>query len=115
MNSVRFFTSTGHTTLKTAQDILGSSDFSSFGISRHEVKEFKEYLEEPMIFSLKRGWIKSMIISKDEPILITRIKKSLLAELQNVNATFSLKHLKKLPIVAVLPIPSKPKKVDAYF
>ena len=66
-----------------------------------------------MMFSLKRGLIKNMIVSKDEPILITRIKTSLLAELQNVNATFSLKHLKKLPIIAVLPIPSKPRKVDA--
>ena len=93
--------------------ILGCGDFSLFGASSHGIKEFKNDLEEPMMISLKRGLMKNMIVSKDEPKCVITVKKSLYAELQNLDSTFGLKHLKKQPILAVLPVPSRPKKIDA--
>merc|ERR1712126_659621 len=68
----------------------------------NEEGEFMKYLEEPMMFSLKRGLLKNMIVSMDEPKCVTKIKKLLFGELQNVNSTFGLKFLKRQPILAVL-------------
>ena len=113
MNHIRFYTSTGPTTFEAAHEILGSDEFSLFGASSQGLTEFKKYLEEPMMISLKRGLMKNMIVSKDEPKCVIIVKKSLFAELQNVDSTFGLKHLKKQPILAVLPVPSRPKKIDS--
>ena len=113
MNHIRFYTSTGPATFEAAHEILGSDEFSLFGASSQGLTEFKKYLEEPMMISLKRGLMKNMIVSKDEPTCVTAIKESLFAELQKLNSTFGLKYLKKQPIVSVLPIPSRPKKVNA--
>ena len=113
MNHIQFYTSSGSVTLEAAHEILGSGEFSLFGASCRGIKEFKNDLEEPMMISLKRGLMKNMIVSKDEPTCVTAIKESLFAELQTLNSTFGLKYLKKQPIVSVLPIPSRPKILDA--
>ena len=113
MNNIRFYSSSGSITLEAAHEILEYGEVALFGASSHGLKEFKEGLEEPMMITLKRGLMKTMIVSKDEPTCVTVIKKYLFAELQMLNSTFGLKHLKKQPIVSVLPIPSRPKKVNA--
>ena len=112
MKHIRFYKSNGPVTLEAAHEILGPGDFSLFGASSHGIKEFKNDLEEPIMISLKRGLMKNMLVSNEEPTCVTTIKKSLFAELQKLNSTFGLKHLKKQPILSVLPIPSRPKKVD---
>merc|ERR1712126_420533 len=101
LDQVRFYTTAGPITLKTAHEILGANELA-YDSYNHEKGEFKKYLEEPMMFSLKRGLVKNMIVSMDEPKCVTKIKKLLLGELQNVNSTFGLKFLKKQPILAVL-------------
>jgi len=112
MNHIRFYTSSGSITLEAAHEILGSGEFAFFGASSHGLREFKDGLEEPMMITLKRGLMKTMIVSKDEPTYVTTIKKVLFAELQNLNSKYCLKHLKKQPIVSVLPIPPRLKKVN---
>ena len=113
MNHVQFYTSSGPVTLEAAHEILGSGEFSLIRASSHEIEEFKKNLEEPLMITLKRGLMKNMFVSKDEPTCVTKVKKSLFAELQKLNSTLSLKHLKKQPIVSVLPIPSRLRKVNA--
>ena len=113
MTHIRFYRSAGPVTLETAHEILGTGEIFLFRTLNHGIKEFKNYLEEPMMISMKRGLMKNMIVSKDEPTCVTAIKESLFAELQTLNSTFGLKYLKKQPIVSVLPIPSRPKKVNA--
>ena len=75
MNHIRFYTSSGSITLEAAHEILGSGEFALFGSLSHGIKEFKNYLEEPMMISMKRGLMKNMIVSKDEPTYVTAIKK----------------------------------------
>ena len=113
MNRIRFYTSSGSISPETALEILGSGKFALFASSSHGIKDFKDGLEEPMMITLKRGLMKTMIVSKDEPTYVTTIKKVLFEELQKINSTFCLKHLKKQPIVSVLPIPSRLRKVNA--
>jgi len=117
LDQVRFYTTAGPITLKTAHEILGANElaYDSYNHEKgvfNEEGEFMKYLEEPMMFSLKRGLVKNMIVSMDEPKCVTKIKKLLLGELQNVNSTFGLKFLKKQPILAVLRTTLKAKKVD---
>ena len=117
LDQVRFYTTAGPITHKTAHEILGANELA-YDSYNHEEGEFNEegefmkYLEEPMMFSLKRGLLKNMIVSMDEPKCVTKIKKLLLGELQNVNSTFGLKFLKKQPILAVLRTTLKSKKID---
>ena len=113
MNHIRFYTSSGPVALEAAHKILGSGEVSLVGASSHGIEEFKNNLEGPMMIFLKQGLMKNMIVSRDEPTCVTTIKKSLFAELQKLNSTFALKHLKTQPIVLVLPIPSRPRKIDA--
>ena len=109
MNHIRFYTSAGPVTLETAHESLGDAEVFLIRTLNHGIKEFKNYLEEPMMISMKRGLMKNMIVSIDESSCVTAIKKLLFAELQKLNSTFGLKHLMKQPIVSVLPIPSRPK------
>jgi len=43
---------------------------------------FKTHLEEPVLVHLKRGLIENFFVSRDEPLAVTNIKRSLLAQLQ---------------------------------
>ena len=117
IDQVRFYTTAGPITLKAAHEILGANElaydaYNHEGGEFNEEGEFMKYLEEPMMFSLKHGLVKNMIVSMDEPKCVTKIKKLLLGELQNVNSTFGLKFLKKQPILAVLRTALKAKKVE---
>lgn len=109
---VRFYTANGPTTLKTAHEILSANELAYDAYYHEEEAEFIKFVEEPMMFSLKRGLLKNMIVSADEPSCVTMIKKSLFAELQNIGSTFGLKLIKKQPIMSVLQIALKAKKID---
>ena len=112
LDQVRYYTADGPTTLKTAHEILCADELSYDAYNHKEEAEFKKFVEEPMMFSLKRGLLKNMIVSADEPSCVTKIKKYLLGELQKVDATFGLKLLRKQPIMSVLQIALKAKKID---
>ena len=112
LDQVRFYTADGPTTFKTAHEILSADELAYDSYKHKEDAEFKKFVEEPMMFSLKRGLLKDMIVSADEPSCVTKIKKFLLGELQNVDSTFGLKLLKKQPIISVLQIALKAKKID---
>jgi len=43
---------------------------------------FKTHLEEPVMVHLKRGLIENFFVSRDEPLSVTNIKRSVLAQLQ---------------------------------
>ena len=111
LDQVRFFTADGPITLKTAHEILSTDELAYDSYNHKDEAEFKKFVQEPMMFSLKRGLVKNMIVSADEPSCVTKIKKSLLGELQNADATFGLKLLRKQPIISVLQIALKVKKI----
>jgi len=111
MNRIRFYSSAGPISLMAAHEILGAGEVA-FSARGHGITEFKRFLEEPMMFSEKRGMLKNLVVSKYEPDCVTKIKKSLMAELQKSSASQDLKLLKKQAILKPLQIPSQPKKAD---
>ena len=111
IKGIRFYTAAGPISLMTAHEILSVGEVTFSGRS-HGMSEFKRFLEEPMMIALRRDLLKSMLVSKDEPECVTKIKRSLMAELQKANTSQRLKLLKKQAILAPLEIPFQSKKID---
>merc|ERR1719193_1062357 len=44
--------------------------------------EFKQHLETPVLVHLKRGLVEQFFVSRDEPISVTNLKRSVLSQLQ---------------------------------
>ena len=112
MNHVQFYNPAGPTTIQTARMILASKEITS-GTLNHELDVLENFLEEPLMISVKRGHFRKVTVSKYEPEVVTKIKASLVAELQNVSSSLRLKHLKNQAISSVLQIPSQLKQIDA--
>ena len=111
INRIRFYTAGRPISLMNAHEVLGEGEVA-FSARSHGVSEFKRFLEEPMLFSEKRGLLKNLVVSMNEPECVTKIKKSLMAELEKPSATQGLTLLKKQAIMNPLQIPSQPKKID---
>ena len=77
----RFITLNGEITISEAPRIIGNGGSKS-GAKENLPEEFRRFLEEPMLVHLKRGLVESFFVSKDEPVAVTNIKRSLLAQLQ---------------------------------
>jgi len=45
-------------------------------------EEFKRFLMEPFMAHMKAGVVESLLVSKDEPVSVTNIKKSILSQIQ---------------------------------
>ena len=106
----QFFTGGRATSLVNAHEILGANEVG-FHVTYHGSQEFKRFLEEPMIVSGKQGKMKNIIVSKDEPECVTKIKKSLLVKVQNGDSSPELKLLKEDAILIPIPIPTNAKRI----
>ena len=111
MNHIQFHKPAGPTTIQTALMILASKETTS-GTSNHEFDVFQNFLEEPLMISVKREKFRKVTVSKDEPEVVTKIKASLVADLQDISSSLRLRHLKNQPISSILQIPSQVKQID---
>ena len=114
INEARFYTSAGPISLMTAHEIFAVGEVT-FNARSHGMSEFKRFLEEPMMFSEKRGQLKNLVVSKNEPECVTKIKMSLMAEFQKSSARQGLKLLKKQAILKPLQVPPEPKQINVEF
>ena len=78
----------------------------------HTEQTFKKFLEEPMLVYTKRGLIKKLIVSKNEPAEVTEMKKSLAFKLGKTKSFASLRFIKKQPIRTPLETPRNPMTID---
>ena len=77
----RFITLNGEISLTEVGRIIGNGGSKS-GAKEILPEEFRRHLEEPMLVHLKRGLVENFYVSKEEPVAVTNIKRSLLAQLQ---------------------------------
>ena len=77
----RFVTLNGQISLTEANRILANGGPHS-GAKDVNLGSFQRYLEEPIVVHLKRGLIENFFVSRDEPVSVTNIKRSLLSQLQ---------------------------------
>jgi hypothetical protein len=77
----RFITLNGEISLTEVGRIIGNGGSKS-GAKEILPQEFRRHLEEPVLVHLKRGLVENFYVSKEEPVAVTNIKRSLLAQLQ---------------------------------
>ena len=107
---VRFYSNGIEISLVDAHQILAADVLpgGSFGPDQ----DFKKFLEQPMLVYTKKGWIKTLIVSRNEPTGVTEMKKALASLLQMKNNHKKLQLIKKQAIRTVFEIPRYPMKVD---
>lgn len=77
----KFITLNGEISLTEVGRIIGNGGSKS-GAKEILPEEFRRHLEEPMLVHLKRGLVENFYVSKEEPVAVTNIKRSLLVQLQ---------------------------------
>ena len=77
-----------------------------------EVQAFKMHLQEPILVHLKQGKIKSLGVSRNEPMSVTSLKKSLCSSLEKSFNDPRLQHIKKQAITTPFGIPAQLKKIN---
>ena len=106
MDHIQFYTSAGSATTQTSRMNPNSRE-TSFGTLNNELDEFRNFLEQPIMITMKRGRFRKITVSKNESEIVTKLKMSLAAELQDVKSSLSLKYLKKQAISSILQLPSQ--------
>ena len=78
----------------------------------HNAQTFETYLETPILVHLKRGVVRKVIVSQNEPTEVTEIKKQLVSDLTNSGSQARIQLLMKKAIIEPLETPRFPMRVD---
>ena len=78
----------------------------------HTEQTFQQFLTAPFLIHVKRGVVKTVIVSQNEPSEVTSIKKLIASEFENKDRHPQLQLLMKRAIITPLEIPRHPMKVD---
>ena len=83
IDGARLVTLNGDVELTEANRIAGNG-FQEGGslILNQFSPEFKKHLETPVLVHLKRGVVQEFFVTRDEPVSVTNLKRSLLSQLQ---------------------------------
>ena len=73
---------------------------------------FKKRLTTPFLLHIKRGVVKKISVSQNEPAEITEIKKLIVSNLERKSSHFHLQLLMQKAIVIPLETPRYPMKVN---
>ena len=63
-------------------DLIDSSSTLHAGSNSSFQEQFYQYLRQPFLIQTKRGAIKSFFVHRDEPFVVTKLKRNLLHDLQ---------------------------------
>ena len=96
---------------RTAHQILRVETSNLVAVD-HNDQRFKKMLTAPFLVHIKRGVVKKIIVSKNEPTEVTEIKKVLAANLEEKSSHAHLQLLMKTAIIIPLETPRFPMKVD---
>ena len=113
MNHIKFYTSAGPATMETARTILDSETTSSRA-TISVMDGFEYSLKQPIMVTIKQGRFRKITVSKNEPEIVTKIKMSIVEELQNVNSSLHLKNpmMSRFPLTSILQLPSELKQLE---
>ena len=111
LNQIRFYSNGSIISLDKAHEILGQ-EISNEGAIGHTVKKFKEMLTMPFLLHTKRGLVKNVIVSQNEPAEVTEIKKLVASNLEKNTSHVRLQLIMKKAIIVPLKTPRFPMRVD---
>ena len=111
LSHARFYANGNEVNLTEAHQSM-ETEMGQGGSMGHTEQTFKKFLEEPMLVYTKRGLIKKLIVSENEPSEVTEMKKLLATKLEMSNGDDGLQLIKKQAISTPLETPRIPMKVD---
>ena len=97
--------------LKKAHQILEDGKSIRTGMY-HTEQTFQQFLTAPFLIHTKRGVVKKMIVSQNEPTEVTSIKKLIASDLENADHHPQFQLVTKKAIIIPLDTPRYPMKVD---
>ena len=111
LDHIRFYSNDDYISLKNAHQILEDELSNQEGMN-HNTQTFETYLETPILVHLKRGLVKKVIVSQNEPAEVAEIKKQLVSDLKKSGSQARLQLLMKKAIIEPLETPRFPMKAN---
>ena len=111
LEHMRFYGRNGEVSMMEAHQILDPMSSGS-GHSMHGAQVFKTFLQDPMLIFVKKGRAKNLLVSKNEPEGVTKIKKVLANDLMKNGQPEYLQVVKKNAIIRPFRISTNAKKID---
>ena len=111
LNQIRFYSNGSNLSIEKAHQIL-EHERSNEGAIGHTDITFKKMLAMPFLLHTKRGLIKKVIVSQNEPAEVTEIKKLVASNLEQKRNHVLLQLIMKRAIIVPLKTPRFPKRVD---
>ena len=109
----RFFSNENEISLMDAYRML-TTEGSGMRVGAQgqgDAAAFQMHLQEPMLVHLKQGKVKSLVVSGNEPMSVTNLKKSICSSLERQGQDHRLQLIKKQAIMTPFVIPAQPKKI----
>ena len=111
LNQILFYSNGSNISLEKAHQILKHERSYEGGIG-HTVKTFKKMLTMPFLLHTKRGMVKKIIVSQNEPAEVTEMKKLIASNLEKKRNHVRLQLIMKKAIIVPLKTPRFPMIVD---
>ena len=112
LNQILFYSNASIVSQAIAHQILRDETSNQVTIDNNTLLLFKKMLTTPFLLHIKRGVIKKISVSKNEPAGIMEIKKLIVSNLEKKSSHFDLQLLMKTAIIIPLETPKFPIKVD---
>ena len=111
LDQIQFYSNGSIVSQEIANQILRDETSNTVTID-HNAQIFKPMLTTPFLLHVKRGVVKKMSVSQNEPAEVTEIKKLLVSNLEKRSSHLHLQLLNKTAIINPLETPRFPTKVD---
>ena len=108
---IKFYARHSELSMTEAHQILCQAEAKS-GHSMHGAQVFKIFLEDPLLIFVKKGRAKNLLVSKNEPECITKIKQEVANGLLQNGQPQSLHVVKKTGIIEPMRMSTNVKKID---
>ena len=111
LDQILFYSNASIVSQAIAHQILRDETSNQVTIDNNTLL-FKKMLTTPFLLHIKRGVVKKISVSQNEPAEITEIKKLIVSNLEKKSSHFHLQLLMKKAIVIPLETPRFPMKVN---
>ena len=111
LDQILFYSNDSIVSQEIAHQILRDETSSQVSIDNNTLL-FKKMLTTPFLLHIKRGVVKNISVSQNEPAEITEIKKLIVSNLEKKSSHFHLQLLMKTAIIVPMETPRFPMKVD---
>ena len=111
LDQIIFYSNVSIVSQEIAHQILRDENPNQVTID-HNTLLFKKMLTTPFLLHIKRGVVKNISVSQNEPAEITEIKKLIVSNLEKKSSHFHLQLLMKTAIIVPMETPRFPMKVD---